>query len=310
MNTTVSNAYVQPLFSRYVDLIQRGLSAAGAQNSLFMMLSSGGITSVETAVANPIRLLESGPAAGALVSAFYGERMGRKNLISFDMGGTTAKICLIKDGRPALTSTFEIARVHRFKRGSGLPVKTPSIELVEIGAGGGSVSRVDELGLLKVGPESAGSSPGPACYGFGGTEPTVTDANLLLGYLNPEFFLGGRMNLDVAAAERAVVGLGTKLGLDMITTASGIYEVVNESMISATRVHVAERGEDPRRIYVGGVRRSRTSARACRRQSPEITGIHLSAVGRSCLGAWVPYGTDCVRFRPFGHCPSRPRGCR
>lgn len=250
MNTTVSNAYVQPLFSRYVDLIKRGLSEAGASESLFLMLSSGGITSVETAVANPIRLLESGPAAGALVSAFYGERMGRRNLISFDMGGTTAKICLIKDGQPALTSTFEIARVHRFKRGSGLPVKTPSIELVEIGAGGGSIAHVDNLGLLKVGPESAGSSPGPACYGFGGTAPTVTDANLLLGYLNPDFFLGGRMTLDVPAAGRAVEALGDRLGLDMITTASGIYEVVNESMISATRVHVAERGEDPRRYML------------------------------------------------------------
>jgi N-methylhydantoinase A/oxoprolinase/acetone carboxylase beta subunit len=250
MNTTVSNAFVQPLFSRYVDLIQRGLAEAGSPPVLFLMLSSGGITSVETAVANPIRLLESGPAAGALVSAFYGERMGRRNLISFDMGGTTAKICLIKDGEPALTSTFEIARIHRFKKGSGLPVRTPSIELVEIGAGGGSIAHVDDLGLLKVGPESASSSPGPACYGFGGDQPTVTDANLLLGYLNPDFFLGGRMSLDVAAAERAVGALGEKLGLDVTTTANGIFQVVNEGMISATRVHVAERGEDPRRYML------------------------------------------------------------
>jgi N-methylhydantoinase A/oxoprolinase/acetone carboxylase beta subunit len=250
MNTTVSNAYVQPLFSRYVGQIQRGLAEAGSPGALFLMLSSGGITSVETAVANPIRLVESGPAAGALVSAFYGERMGRRNLISFDMGGTTAKICLIKDGRAAMASTFEIARVHRFKKGSGLPVRVPSIELVEIGAGGGSIARVDDLGLLKVGPESAGSSPGPACYGFGGERPTVTDANLLLGYLNPDFFLGGRMSLDVAAAERAVESVGAKLGLDRTATANGIFQVVNESMISATRVHVAERGEDPRKYML------------------------------------------------------------
>jgi N-methylhydantoinase A/oxoprolinase/acetone carboxylase beta subunit len=250
MNTTASNAYVQPLFSRYVNHIRRSLAEAGSSSALFVMLSSGGITSVETAVANPIRLVESGPAAGALVSAFYGERLGRRNLISFDMGGTTAKICLIKDGRAAMASTFEIARVHRFKKGSGLPVRVPSIELVEIGAGGGSIARVDDLGLLKVGPESAGSSPGPACYGFGGDRPTVTDANLLLGYLNPEYFLGGRMSLDVTAAERAVESVGAALGLDRTATANGIFQVVNESMISATRVHVAERGEDPRRYML------------------------------------------------------------
>ena len=250
MNTTVANAYVQPLFDTYVTQIAQGLADAGSGGALFLMLSSGGITSVDTAVANPIRLVESGPAAGALVSAFYGERMGRRNLISFDMGGTTAKICLIKDGRAAMASAFEIARVHRFKKGSGLPVRVPSIELVEIGAGGGSIARIDELGLLKVGPESAGSSPGPACYGFGGEQPTVTDANLLLGYLNPGFFLGGRMDLDVAAAERAVERLGEQVGLDRTAAAFGIFQVVNESMISATRVHVAERGEDPRRYML------------------------------------------------------------
>jgi N-methylhydantoinase A/oxoprolinase/acetone carboxylase beta subunit len=250
MNTTVSNAYVQPLFAQYVERIRQGLAETGSPGALFLMLSSGGITSVETAVANPIRLVESGPAAGAIVSAFYGERMGRRNLISFDMGGTTAKICLIKNGQAAMASSFEIARVHRFKKGSGLPVRVPSIEMVEIGAGGGSIARVDDLGLLKVGPDSAGASPGPACYGFGGEQPTVTDANLLLGYLNPDFFLGGRMRLDTEAALRAVTALGDQLGLDPTATAHGIFQVVNQGMISATRVHVAERGEDPRRYML------------------------------------------------------------
>jgi N-methylhydantoinase A/oxoprolinase/acetone carboxylase beta subunit len=250
MNTTAANAYVQPLFTRYVERIRRGLVEAGSPAPLFLMLSSGGITAVETAVANPIRLVESGPAAGALVSAFYGARMGRRDLISFDMGGTTAKICLIKEGQPALASTFEIARVHRFKKGSGLPVRVPSIEMVEIGAGGGSIARIDDLGLLKVGPESAGASPGPACYGFGGDQPTVTDANLLLGYLDPDYFLGGRMHLDTEAAVRAVGTLGVQIGLDPIATADGIFQIVNQSMISATRVHVAERGEDPRRYLL------------------------------------------------------------
>jgi N-methylhydantoinase A len=249
MSTTVCNAYVQPLTTRYLHQLDRELKANGFEHTLYLMLSSGGITTIDTATKFPVRLIESGPAAGALVAVFYGNLIGEKNLVSFDMGGTTAKMCLIENGQPAMSNTFEIARVNRFKRGSGLPVRVPTIELIEIGAGGGSIARVDKLGLLKVGPESAGADPGPACYGLGGKKPTVTDANLLLGYLNPEFFLGGRMSLEGQAAEDAIrTSIAEPMGLSVTEAAYGIYRVVNENMISATRVHTAERGADPRRL--------------------------------------------------------------
>ena len=249
MSTTVCNAYVQPLTERYLTTLQDKLQAAGFGHQLYLMLSSGGVSTAQTAQAFPVRLVESGPAAGVLAAIYYGQLTGNDDLVSFDMGGTTAKMCLVKDAKPTVSDTFEIARVHRFKRGSGLPVKVPTIELIEIGAGGGSIARVDELGLLKVGPHSAGADPGPACYGLGGDQPTVTDANVALGYLNPDFFLGGRMSLDVAAAKNALTEhVAEPLGLDTAEAAHGIYRVVNESMISATRVHVAERGADPRRL--------------------------------------------------------------
>ncbi len=250
MSTTVCNAYVQPLAESYLRQLEDVLKAVGFDQELFLMLSSGGVSTLDTAVRFPIRLVESGPAAGALAAVFYGELLDQPNLVSFDMGGTTAKMCLIKDGQPAMSDDFEIARVHRFKRGSGLPVRVPTIELIEIGAGGGSIAHVDELGLLKVGPESAGADPGPACYGQGGDQPTVTDADLLLGYLNPDFFLGGRMALDPEAAETAICQLAHTLNLSPVDTAHGIFQVVNENMISATRVHVAERGADPRRLLL------------------------------------------------------------
>ena len=248
MSTTVSNAYVQPLTERYIHDLEHELERGGFQRRLYLMNSSGGIADAQTSARFPVRLVESGPAAGVLVSIFFGGLMGEPNLVSFDMGGTTAKICLVKDGQPSKANTFEIARVHRFKRGSGLPVRIPTIELIEIGAGGGSIARVNELGLLKVGPDSSGADPGPACYGFGGTEPTVTDADALLGYLNPDYFLGGRMRLDLAAAERAMHKIAAPLGRSVVEAAHGVYQVVNENMISATRVHIAERGGDPRRL--------------------------------------------------------------
>jgi N-methylhydantoinase A/oxoprolinase/acetone carboxylase beta subunit len=248
MSTTVANAYVQPLAERYVLALQSQLQRLGYPRDLYLMLSSGGITTADTAARFPIRLVESGPAAGALAAIFYGQVTGHPNLVAFDMGGTTAKLTVIADGQAQMTHTFEIARMHRFKRGSGLPVRIPAIELIEIGAGGGSIARIDDLGLLKVGPHSAGAVPGPACYGRGGTQPTVTDANLVLGYLNPGFFLGGRMTLDVAAAEAALAPLAQQLERSIPEAAYGIYRVVNESMISATRVHVAERGVDPRTV--------------------------------------------------------------
>ncbi|MCW5849492.1 MAG: hydantoinase/oxoprolinase family protein [Anaerolineae bacterium] len=248
MSTTVCNAYVQPLTERYIRGLTQELAAGGFGHQLYLMNSSGGIVDADTAARFPVRLVESGPAAGVLVSVYFGELMGEPNLVSFDMGGTTAKICLIKNGQPTKANTFEIARVHRFKRGSGLPIRVPTIELIEIGAGGGSIARVNELGLLKVGPDSAGAAPGPACYGFGGENPTVTDADALLGYLNPDYFLGGRMKLDRAAAEAAMQRVAKPLNMTPVEAAHGIYQVVNENMISATRVHVAERGGDTRRL--------------------------------------------------------------
>jgi len=249
MSTTVANAYVQPLTERYLQRLQTDLHAGGFAHDLYLMLSSGGITTVDTAARFPVRLTESGPAAGALAAVYYGKLTGNADLVSFDMGGTTAKMCLIRNGEPTVTDTFEIARVRRFKRGSGLPVRIPTIELIEIGAGGGSIARVDELGLLKVGPDSSGAEPGPACYGQGGTFPTVTDADAVLGYLNPDFFLGGRMDLDLESAREAIrTHVAEPMGLDVTDAAYGIYRVVNENMISATRVHVTERGADPRKL--------------------------------------------------------------
>jgi N-methylhydantoinase A len=248
-STTVANAYVQPLTNSYLHALQQQLHEAGFDRPLYLMLSNGGITTVDTANRFPIRLVESGPAAGALAAVFYGSLVGERDLLSFDMGGTTAKLCLIKDLTPQKSSMFEIGRVHRFKRGSGHPVLVPVIELIEIGAGGGSIARVDDLGLLKVGPESAGANPGPACYGGGGERPTVTDADLVLGYLNPDNFLGGRLTLNVQAARDAIAHhIAEPLGLSVEEAAHGIYQVVNESMISATRVHIAERNADARRM--------------------------------------------------------------
>jgi N-methylhydantoinase A len=250
-STTAGNAYVQPLAQRYLAALEAELGRAGFSQNLYLMFSNGGITTLETASRFPIRLVESGPAAGVLAAVFYGDLIGERDIVSFDMGGTTAKMCLIKDGQPAMTSSFEVARVHRFKRGSGLPVQVRSIELIEIGAGGGSIARIDELGLLKVGPASAGADPGPACYGQGGSKPTVTDADTVLGYLNPANFLGGRMTLSLAAAEDAIRRvIAEPMGLDVVEAAAGINQVVNENMIAATRIHVAERGADVRRMFL------------------------------------------------------------
>ncbi len=248
-STTVANVYVQTLAETYLTRLRQRLDGLGITGALFVMQSNGGVCTVETACRYPIRLAESGPAAGALAAAHYGRLMGRPDLLSFDMGGTTAKACLIERGEPLIAPDFEVARVYRFKRGSGLPIKVPVIEMIEIGAGGGSIARVDRLGLLSVGPESAGADPGPACYGLGGRKPTVTDADLVLGYLDPDFFLGGRMRLDREAALRAITDrVAGPLGLDPIRAAWGIHRLVNENMASAARIHAVERGKDVRRF--------------------------------------------------------------
>jgi len=245
-STTAANAYLQPLMESYLGNLGSGLHRDGYQGRLFIMMSNGGISSIEVAKKFPVRLIESGPAAGALAGSFLGNLIREKNLISLDMGGTTAKASIIKNGVPTLSNEFEAARVHRFKKGSGLPLRIPSIELIEIGAGGGSIAYVDGLGLLKVGPQSAGAEPGPACYGRGGTEPTVTDADLLLGFLNEEYFLGGEMKLDRSAATESIRKIAESLKMEMVKVAAGIFEVVNENMATAMRIHIAEKGEDPR----------------------------------------------------------------
>jgi N-methylhydantoinase A len=244
-------------------------------------------------------MLESGPAAGALAAASFGSATGRPSLLSFDMGGTTAKLCVVDDGRPLVTHDFEVDRVYRLRKGSGLPVKTPVIDMIEIGVGGGSLARVTALGLLAVGPESAGADPGPACYSRGGSRPTVTDADLVLGYLNPDFFLGGRMRLDVDAARRAILDhVASPLGASVEEAAWGIHRQVNEDMASAARVHAAERGHDPSQLPVfafGGAGPVHAAGVTAALGSPEVfaparAGV-MSAVGMLA----APLAFDFVR---------------
>ena len=247
-STTLANVYVQERVSDYLAQLEARLQTIGFDGSFFVMLSSGGIATRDTASRFPVRLLESGPAAGALAAAQAGMLSGHRDLLSFDMGGTTAKLCVIEDGRPLKTHEFEVDRVYRFRKGSGLPVRIPVIDMIEIGAGGGSMARIDSLGLLKVGPESSGADPGPVCYGQGGTEPTVTDADLILGYLDARYFLGGKMQLDVDAARDALGRFGRRLGMTVEQVAWGIHQIVNENMANAARAHLGERGKDPRRL--------------------------------------------------------------
>ncbi|HTJ56079.1 MAG TPA: hydantoinase B/oxoprolinase family protein [Devosiaceae bacterium] len=244
--TTTANAYVMPLIDPYVRRIEGALAERGFTGSLYLMQSSGQLASPDMARRFPIRLLESGPAGGAIAASYFGKSAGFDDVIAFDMGGTTAKVCVIENGHADVAPMMEAAREHRFKRGSGLPIRSPVIDMIEIGAGGGSISQFDELGLLKVGPRSAGSFPGPACYGRGGTEPTVTDSNLVLGYLDAKSFLGGRLQLDRAATDRAFAPISARLGGDAVAAAWGVFAVVCENMAGAARAHIVERGRDPR----------------------------------------------------------------
>ncbi len=250
MVTTACNAATMPVIGPYLDEFQRWLADQGFGGALLIMLSNGGVVAAADAARTPIRMVESGPAAGALAGAWHAERLGEARLLCFDMGGTTAKSCLIENYEPDLTTDFEVARVYRFKKGSGFPVTVPSIDLVEIGAGGGSIARVDQLGLLKVGPDSAGAEPGPAAYGRGGTSGTVTDADLLLGNLDPGFFLGGDMTLDLGAARAALEAVAGPLSVSLDDAAAGVQEVVNQNMASAARMHAVERGVDLRGVSV------------------------------------------------------------
>jgi N-methylhydantoinase A/oxoprolinase/acetone carboxylase beta subunit len=245
-STTVANAFIQKKVRDYVTGLKDGLADRGIDASLQIMQSNGGFAGAEATSQFPVRMVESGPAAGTISAIFHGRRAGYQRLVSFDMGGTTAKIAVLTGETPPLVNELEVARVHRFKVGSGIPLRCPSVALNEIGAGGGSIAAIDGVGLMRVGPESAGASPGPVCYGQGGTEPTVTDADLILGYLDPGYFAGGSIRLDKEAAERAVSEkLAARLGLTLEQTAWGIHDIVNQNMAAAARLHILEQGEDP-----------------------------------------------------------------
>ena len=256
MSTTLANAYVLPIFARYLARISEGLRAAGVSRPLHLMLSDGGIVHESTAIRHPVRLVQSGPAGGVQATTLFGRAAGASDVFCFDMGGTTAKACLIDDGEPLRGNQFEVARVWRFKKGSGLPLRIPVIDMIEIGAGGGSIARVDRLGLLQVGPDSASADPGPACYGRGGTEPTVTDADLVLGFLGADSFLGGDMRLDIAAARAAIEQtVARPLGLSVEQAAWGIHDLVNENMARAAAIHALEKARritDYAMVTIGG----------------------------------------------------------
>ena len=254
-STACANAYLQPLMGNYIGKLERELTRAGFRCPMLLMTSGGGITTAETAIRFPVRLVESGPAGGAIFAACIARQHGLDQVVSFDMGGTTAKICFIDKAQPQTARLFEVARIYRFAKGSGLPLRIPVIEMVEIGAGGGSIASVDGLGRIVVGPASAGSEPGPVCYGRGGSEPTVTDADVVLGRIDPHTFSGGKMALDAAGAKDAIAArIGNKLDLVVEHAALGISEVVDENMANAARVHGIESGKDlrPRTLIAFG----------------------------------------------------------
>jgi N-methylhydantoinase A len=250
-SAAVVNAYVKPLAGRYLTKLDGGIRELGFTAPLRIMLSTGGVASTGTAGEFPVRLIESGPVAGAIVARHYaalGATTAAADVLSFDMGGTTAKACLVREGQLPITDELEVARSRRFTKSSGYPVPVPAIDLMEIGAGGGSIASVNALGLVQVGPESAGADPGPICYGRGGTRPTVTDADLVLGYLNPEYFAGGTIRLAADAAARGIEEtLARPLGRDLTGAAWTVHDVINETMAAAVRMHVTERGGNPER---------------------------------------------------------------
>ena len=247
-STTVANAYTRPMMVGHVDHLERELAKRGVESQLLWMTSSGGVVPSSMASRTPVRLIESGPAAGAVAAANYAREAGERSVLSFDMGGTTAKLCLIPNGQPMVANELEVARHERFRKGSGFPLKIQSIHMIEIGAGGGSIAARNKLGLLAVGPRSAAAAPGPACYGRGGVEPTVTDADLLLGYLDAGSFLGGDFALDKAAAERAMTGLASDLEITSLRASWGIHDMVNESMAEAASMQATDSGVDPRSL--------------------------------------------------------------
>ncbi len=297
--TTAVNAYVKPITYWYLNKLVDRLGTIGFAGKLFIMLSSGGITSVDTAKQFPVRIIESGPTAAVIASQHYGQMFNIKDMFCFDMGGTTAKSCLIQDGHAGLVSTFEVGRVQRFKKGSGLPIQVPVVDLMEIGAGGGSIAQISSLGLLQVGPESAGADPGPACYRQGGENPCVTDADLVLGYLDPDFFLGGTMKLDIELSKKAIEEkVAAPLGTTMVEAAFGIHDLINETMASAAKTHIAEKGGNPNMVTVsafGGAGPVHTYGLARKIGASKIMVPPLAGVG-SALGFFTaPVAFDMSR---------------
>ncbi len=299
MSTTTLNAYVKPLFSFYLRNLGKKLKSLGFRRQLFLLLSSGGIVPAKAVEDFPVRVIESGPAGGVMLTQHLLEIAKEKDdLFSFDMGGTTAKSCLIKDGKLPKSNDYEVARMERFKQGSGIPVKTPTIHLLEIGAGGGSIASVNHLGLLQVGPQSSGASPGPACYGRGGKNPCVTDADLVLGYLNRDYFLGGEMKLDKDVAKRAIEEkIARPLRINVTDAAWGIHNIVNENMALAAKMHIIERGGNPLKtilVAFGGAGPIHAYGLAKKLRMPKIL-IPPRAGVASALGFFVaPYNYELV----------------
>ncbi|WP_336603717.1 hydantoinase/oxoprolinase family protein [Bordetella sp. 02P26C-1] len=285
-STAAASAYVKPVVAEYLRELENRIDELTPDIPLRIMVSSGGFTSARNAAHTPIFLLESGPAAGVLSALNTAKAHDVQRVLAFDMGGTTAKACVVADGEAPVAYSFECARVHRFKRGSGLPILIPSIDLIEIGAGGGSIAHVNRMGLLNIGPESAGSVPGPACYGLGGTDITVTDADLVLGYLNPDNFLGGEMQLRKDAAMQGMERLAKQLGMSALDVAWGIHDMVNENMANAARIHIAEKGHDPRDftcVATGGAGPVHAVEVARKLRMPRLLASIAAGAG-SCLG--------------------------
>jgi N-methylhydantoinase A len=298
-STTAANAYVKPLTEAYLRQLKQRLGSIGFDGRLFIMLSSGGVTSAETAAEFPVRIIESGPTAAVMAGEYFSRLFNLPEIFCFDMGGTTAKSCLIQGGTASVVPTFEVGRVQRFQKGSGLTIQVPVVDLMEIGAGGGSIARPSRMGTLQVGPESAGAEPGPICYGRGGTEPTVTDADLLLGYLDPEYFLGGTMNLDLEAARRGVEEHVAKpLGVSYLEALWGIHDLINETMAAAAKTHIAEKGGNPRVLTVaafGGAGPVHAYGLARKIGAPRLIVPPNAGVG-SALGFFTaPRAFDLVR---------------
>jgi len=300
-STACANAYLQPLIGRYLAKLARELLRAGFHCPLLLMTSGGGITTTETAIRFPVRLVESGPAGGAIFAACIAREHGLDQVVSFDMGGTTAKICLIDKARPQTARAFEVARIYRFLKGSGLPLRIPVIEMVEIGAGGGSIARVDTLWRIVVGPDSAGSEPGPVCYGRGGDEPTVTDADVVLGRIDPTTFSGGKITLDVAGAKRATAErIAAALNLATEHAALGISEMVDENMANAARVHAIESGKDlrPRTLIAFGGAAPLHAARVAEKLGISRVLVPVNAGVGSAVGLLrAPVAYETVRGR-------------